>query len=102
MNKGQIEQIDTARNIYLNPKTEFVLNFIGSANMDNGYFVRPEAIKISEDGEEARVVGKTFKGSFIEYIIEYKNNRYKMIRLNNEEEYQINDKIYIEMEMREI
>ncbi|NLV88695.1 MAG: ABC transporter ATP-binding protein [Tissierellia bacterium] len=102
MNKGQIEQIDTARNIYLNPKTEFVLNFIGSANVDNGYFVRPEAIKISEDGEEARVVGKTFKGSFIEYIIEYKNNRYKMIRLNNEEEYEINDKIYIEMEMREI
>ena len=102
MNKGQIEQIDTARNIYLNPKTEFVLNFIGSANIDNGYFIRPEAIRISENGEEATVMGKTFKGSFIEYIIEYKGNRYKMIRLNNEEEFQINDKIYIEMEMREI
>ncbi|NLK43984.1 MAG: ABC transporter ATP-binding protein [Tissierellia bacterium] len=102
MNKGQIEQIDTARNIYLNPKTEFVLRFIGSANIDKGYFVRPEAIRLSENGEEARVVGKTFKGSFIEYIIEYNGNNYKMIRLNNEEEYQINDKIYIEMEMREI
>lgn len=102
MNKGQIEQIDTARNIYLNPKSEFVLNFIGSANIDNGYFIRPEAIRISANGEEATVVGKTFKGFFIEYIIEYKDNRYKMIRLNNEEEYQINEKIYIEMEMREI
>jgi len=102
MNKGKIEQIDTARNIYLNPKTEYALRFIGSANIDNGFYVRPEAIKISPDGEEAVIIGKTFKGSFIEYIIEYKNNKYKMLRLNNEEEFKIGSKIYIEMEMREI
>lgn len=102
MNKGKIEQIDTARNIYLNPKTEYALRFIGAANIDNGFYVRPEAIKISPDGEEAVVIGKTFKGSFIEYIIEYKNNKYKMLRLNNEEEFKIGSKIYIEMEMREI
>lgn len=102
MNKGRIEQVDTARNIYLNPKTEFVLNFIGGVNIDNGFFVRPEAIKISEDGEEAIVTGRTFKGSFIEYTIEYKNNKYKMVRLNNEEEFQIGNKIYIEMEKRKI
>ena len=102
MNKGRIEQIDTSRNIYLNPKTEFVLNFIGSANIDSGFFVRPESIRISKSGEEAIVVKKTFKGSFMEYEIEYKAKRYKMIRLNNEEEFQINDKIYIEIEKREI
>lgn len=102
MNKGKIEQIDTARNIYSNPKTEYALKFIGSANIDNGFFVRPEAIKISPVGEEATVIGKTFKGSYIEYIIEYKSNKYKMLRLNNEEELQIGNKIYIEMEMREI
>jgi len=102
MNKGKIEQIDTARNIYLNPKTEYALRFIGSANIDNGFYVRPEAIKISPDGEEAVIIGKTFKGSFIEYIIEYKNSKYKMLRLNNEEEFKIGSKIYIEMEMREI
>ncbi len=102
MNKGRIEQIDTSRNIYLNPETEFVLNFIGAVNIDNGLFVRPEAIKISENGEEAIIVGKTFKGSFIEYIIESNKNKYKMLRLNNEEEFQIGVKIYIEMEKREI
>ena len=102
MNKGRIEQIDTARDIYLNPKTEFVLNFIGSANIDNGSFVRPEAIKLSKNGEEAMVIGKTFKGSYIEYFIEYNNNKYKMLRLNNEEEFQIGNKIYIEMEKRKI
>lgn len=102
MNKGKIEQIDTARNIYSNPKTEYALKFIGSANMANGFYVRPEAIKISPSGEEATVIGKTFKGSYIEYIIEYKSNKYKMLRLNNEEELQIGEKIFIEMEMREI
>lgn len=102
MNKGNIEQIDTARNIYSNPNTKFALNFIGSANMVNNFFVRPESVKISATGEEAIVISKTFKGSFIEYIIEYKNNKYKMIRLNNEEEFQIGKKIYIEMEKREI
>lgn len=102
MNSGRIEQIDTARNIYLNPKTEFVLKFVGSVNIDNDYFVRPEAIRISENGEEAIVTGKTFKGSFIEYIIEYNNSKYKMLRLNNEEEFQIGNKIYIEMEKGKI
>lgn len=102
MDKGRIEQIDTARNIYLNPKTEFVLNFIGVANIDDGFFVRPESIKISKNGEEAIVIGKTFKGSYMEYVIEYKNKKYKMIMLNNEEELQIGNKIYIEMEMKEI
>lgn len=102
MNKGKIEQIDTARNIYLNPKTEFVLNFIGSANIDNGFFIRPESIIISKNGEEAIVRKKIFKGSFMEYIIEYKGKTYKMIRLNNEEEFQINDKIYIEVKKREV
>lgn len=102
MNKGKIEQIDSARNIYSKPKTEFVLNFIGSANIDKGYFVRPEAIRISPEGEEATVIDKTFKGAFIEYIVEYKNNKYKILRLNNEEEFEIGSKIKIEMEMREI
>ena len=102
MNSGRIEQIDTARNIYLNPKTEFVLKFVGSVNIDKDYFVRPEAIRISENGEEAIVAGKTFKGSFIEYIIEYNNNKYKMLRLNNEEEFQMGNKIYIEMERGKI
>ncbi|MGN9166350.1 ABC transporter ATP-binding protein [Tissierellaceae bacterium HCP3S3_D8] len=102
MNKGRIEQIDTPRNIYLNPKTEFSLKFLGSANIENGLFIRPESIKISKDGEEAIVVKKKFKGSYMEYIIEYKNKKYRMIKLNNEEEFQIGDRIFIEMEKRKI
>lgn len=88
--------------VYLKPKTEFVLKFVGSTNIVHGQFIRPEAIKISPKGKEATVVGKTFKGFYVEYIIEYNNHRYKMYRLNNEEELEIGSKIKIEIEMREM
>ena len=102
MNKGRIEQIDSARNIYLNPRTKFGLNFIGTANMESDYFVRPEGIRVVQGGEEAIIREKTFKGSFIEYIIEYEGKSYKMLRLNNEDELEINDKIEIEIEKRKL
>ena len=102
MNKGKIEQIDTGRNIYSNPKTEFALNFIGSSNINKGKFIRPESIRICENGKEALVIGKTFKGSFMEYIIKFENIKYKMIRLNNEKELQIGDRVFIEMETKQI
>ncbi len=35
-NAGRIEQLDTPRNLYLNPKTEFVAGFVGSANILKG------------------------------------------------------------------
>ncbi|MCK9443161.1 MAG: ABC transporter ATP-binding protein [Tissierellaceae bacterium] len=103
MNKGRIEQIDSARSLYFNPKSEFALKFIGSSNIKDGYFVRPESIKVtSHGGKEARVMDKTFKGSFMEYIIKYQNSSYLMYRLNNEEELQIGSKIYIEMGKKKI
>jgi len=40
MNKGQIEQLDTPENIYENPKTEFVANFIGNSNIISSEIVQ--------------------------------------------------------------
>lgn len=103
MNKGVIEQIDTAREIYLNPKSRFVIDFIGSASYEDDKFIRPERISIVENyGEEARIVDKIFKGSTIEYIIQTEFNSYKMIRLNNEKELEVGNKINIIMEKRKI
>jgi sulfate transport system ATP-binding protein len=36
MNTGQIEQFDTPDNVFHNPKTEFVMNFLGSVNQFHG------------------------------------------------------------------
>lgn len=102
MNHGRIEQMDTARNIYFNPATEFVLNFMGMANMDGGLYTRPESIKLSKDGEEALVIGKTFKGFYIEYLIKHRDKKYKYIMLSHGREFEPGDKIFIEMEKREI
>ncbi|MGL6262297.1 ABC transporter ATP-binding protein [Vibrio sp. WXL103] len=65
MNRGRFEQVDTPRNLYLNPKTEFVANFVGINNRilpddallatlkqthavsdTTQFFVRPESIVI--------------------------------------------------------
>ena len=102
MNKGSIEQIDRARELYLNPKTEFALDFIGNANIFEESYVRPEAIIVAETGQEGLVRKKTFKGFFIEYEVEVEKRLYKMIRLNREAEYELGDKILIEMEERKI
>lgn len=43
-----------------------------------------------QNGKEATVIGKTFKGALIEYIVEY-----RIIRLNNEEEFDRMNKIIL-------
>lgn len=102
MNKGQIEQIDRAKELYLNPKTKFALNFIGSANIFGDKYIRPENIEINKNGKEAIIEGKTFKGFYIEYEISFQGKSYKKIVLNSEKEYDIGDKILVEMEMKKI
>ena len=102
MNKGNIEQIDTAKNIYEKPKSKFVLEFIGTSNISNEYFVRPEDIIISDNGIDALVIDKNYKGALLEYIICVENKKYKMLRLNNEKELEVGNKIKVKMEKRKI
>lgn len=90
-NSGVIEQVGTPEEIYNQPATEFVCNFIGEAtaltkefvesvlNIDtSGYskfYIRPEKIDISEDnGQElieheffAEVIDRDFYGTSIHY-----------------------------------
>lgn len=102
MNKGNIEQIDTAKNIYEKPKSKFVLKFIGTSNISNEYFVRPEDIIISDNGIDALIIDKNYKGALLEYIICVENKKYKMLRLNNEKELEVGNKIKVKMEKRKI
>ena len=51
MNKGVFEQIGTPNEIYYNPRTTYVANFVGSANIykkDNKiYAIRSEYVKMN-------------------------------------------------------
>ena len=65
-NAGRIEQLDTPRNLYARPATEFVARFVGSANVLKGavlgevlgrngcYALRAEHIGVAAPGSPAR------------------------------------------------
>ena len=60
-NRGKIEQVDTPRNLYMNPKTRFVADFVGTSNVINSvlaqqltgqnqpFSIRPEHINLETD-----------------------------------------------------
>jgi putative spermidine/putrescine transport system ATP-binding protein len=55
MNKGLIEQIGTPRDIYNQPRTEFVASFIGTLNIVNAQIVDAAAQHILIDGQRVQV-----------------------------------------------
>lgn len=73
-NEGRIEQVDTPRNLYMRPATEFVARFVGTSNvlsgaqarqlsgMDQAFSLRPEHIRLapaaSGDADTLSVAGK--------------------------------------------
>ncbi|HSH35791.1 ABC transporter ATP-binding protein, partial [Schnuerera sp.] len=105
MNKGRLEQIGTPEEVYNNPRTEFVLNFIGWSNLikrrnGNLDFIRPERIIMdSKKGEiEGVIEEKLFLGSFIHYKIKTKSQIYRVQKNNDKlNDYNIGDKVYISM-----
>lgn len=46
LNQGQIAQIGTGPQLYLQPQTDFVLDFIGASNRQANLYLRPEQVKI--------------------------------------------------------
>jgi sulfate transport system ATP-binding protein len=52
VNRGRIEQVGTARELYEHPSNEFVMSFIGPVNRIGDSFLRPHDIHILADGDE--------------------------------------------------
>jgi sulfate/thiosulfate transport system ATP-binding protein len=49
MNRGRIEQVGSARDLYEQPANEFVMSFVGSVNKLGDAWVRPHDIELSLD-----------------------------------------------------
>ena len=64
MNAGALEQVGTPREVYTQPRTRFVADFLGAMNWIDGIGVRPEAVSITPQGRKAVVTGVTYLGSF--------------------------------------
>jgi ABC-type Fe3+/spermidine/putrescine transport system ATPase subunit len=77
MNKGKVEQTGTPREIYLQPRTPFVAQFLGAINWINGFGLRPEATRITAEAPPlgvktmpATVLDSTFLGNCIHVLAE--------------------------------
>lgn len=72
MNRGQIEQTGSPKEIYQQPKSRFAAEFLGEVNWIGGTGVRPECVRVSRDGpvDAARcfpavVTGNTYLGNCV-------------------------------------
>jgi len=88
-NQGKIEQLDTPKQLYEYPRTEFVARFVGSANVLEGhrigkegkYALRPERIHIQAGSEAGpnRMAGQLldihYLGSQTRYEVQVGENR---------------------------
>ena len=64
INKGVIEQIDTAYNIYENPKTRFVASFIGESNILNAVVLENNDGVVTIGTEVGKAKARAGEGSF--------------------------------------
>jgi ABC-type Fe3+/spermidine/putrescine transport system ATPase subunit len=71
MNAGKVEQVGTAREVYLRPKTKFVAGFLGAVNWVDGIGVRPECVTVAREGQgiEARVLRSVFLGNVAQVVV---------------------------------
>jgi putative spermidine/putrescine transport system ATP-binding protein len=82
-NEGRIEQIGAPAEVYERPATEFVAGFVGVSNVlerdGRRFTVRPEKIRMLEEGEDAdrgdtvepgRIRDVVYVGMFTRYIVE--------------------------------
>lgn len=102
INKGQIVNHGTPREIYNKPKNKFTLDFIGQKNTVGDKYVRPEKINIVEsNGEKFTIKDITFFGDTIELDIENENHHFEMITLNGNQKFEIGDNILVQYELEE-
>ena len=86
-NKGKIEQIGTPQELYEKPMSEFVANFIGTANIfdsaastslfgvDAKCMIRPEQVEIGKTGREAKITEAIYLGSSVRLFLELEGHR---------------------------
>jgi ABC-type Fe3+/spermidine/putrescine transport system ATPase subunit len=71
MNGGKVEQVGTAREVYLQPKSRFVAGFLGAVNWIDNIGIRPECVTVSRngDGVEASVLRSVFLGNVAQVVV---------------------------------
>jgi putative spermidine/putrescine transport system ATP-binding protein len=100
-NKGKIEQVDSPRNLYTQPKTRFVADFVGTSNVINSelalqitgnskpFSIRPEHIEIYKNQKNviqiAGIVADTqYQGASSKVAVNVTNQQLSFVLSNDE------------------
>lgn len=102
LSQGKIIDQGSAQRIYNNPANKKSLDFVGQKNIIGNSFVRPEKVKASDNGEEFTIKDIIFMGSTIELFVENKNNKLKVLLLNDDFDKKIGDPIKLIYQMEQI
>ncbi|GFN36129.1 ABC transporter ATP-binding protein [Tepidimicrobium xylanilyticum] len=110
MNEGKLEQIGTPQEVYCNPKSKFVLDFIGNSNVieeSSGSisFVRPEEIIMDrhQGNTYGKVVKRKFIGSYISYVVQTEKNKLNVQAQNvGNEGFELGEYVYLTYKERYI
>ena len=118
MSQGHVEQMGTPHEIYFNPKSKFVADFIGEANFLSGSYVgqpdktmvlRPECVKLSDNDEsglgiKCKVVYSWFMGAYQSYHVMVDDTLIKLQHYNprNKRIYQAGDECYLRFDLENI
>lgn len=104
MDKGQIIQVGTPKEIYYNPANHYVADFVGNSNfmMDeqgNQYIVRPEDINLEHDPEGYYVISEAmFLGNRTEYVLESQQEKIEVhLQGIRAKDYHVGDRVKLEM-----
>ena len=93
LNHGKIIDQGSPQRIYNNPSSKETLDFIGQKNILDDSYIRPEKVKVSEDGEEFIIKDIIFMGSTIEIFVANDKNTLKVLLLNDNFDKNIGDHI---------
>jgi putative spermidine/putrescine transport system ATP-binding protein len=89
MSNGRIEQIGPPVQVYEEPRSEFVAGFIGISNVldrdGTRFVIRPEKIRILEEGEKPAVGSTTEAGTVSEVVYVGMSTRF-LVRLDHGEQ----------------
>jgi putative spermidine/putrescine transport system ATP-binding protein len=91
-NEGRIAQVGTPQEVYHRPASRFVAGFVGASNILEPDFVqaqtgqaapaslRPEAIRIADQGHAATVTAATFMGGNTRLTLDMNGQRLTLVQ----------------------
>lgn len=95
LHQGRIVQIGEPREIYDQPANDFVADFVGEMNRIDHHFIRPERLRISEQGLPMIIDEIIFQGETLKIFASNDTYQHLEIIVLNQATYHVGQEIYV-------